>query len=139
MNFDNNINNAIKLLEEFNVNTIYLFGSASRGELRLDSDVDIAFLSDDDIDEYRTFMKAQEIANVFNRDCDLIDLKKTSTVLKAQIIGNGKKIFCNDEIKRAYFEMRSLKEYALLNEERAEILKNIESSGSVYGKRRNLQ
>ena len=90
MNFDNNINNAIKLLEEFNVNTIYLFGSASRGELRLDSDVDIAFLSDDDIDEYRTFMKAQEIANVFNRDCDLIDLKKTSTVLKAQIIGNGK-------------------------------------------------
>ena len=101
--------------------------------------MDIAFLSDDDIDEYRTFMKAQEIANVFNRDCDLIDLKKTSTVLKAQIIGNGKKIFCNDEIKRAYFEMRSLKEYALLNEERAEILKYIESSGSVYGKRRNLQ
>ena len=50
MNFDNNINNAIKLLEEFNVNTVYLFGSASRGELRVDSDVDIAFLSDDDID-----------------------------------------------------------------------------------------
>lgn len=138
MEFNNALDKAIESLKEFKANTIYLFGSASRDELRVDSDIDIAFLSDENIDEYVCFMKAQEIADIFKRDVDLIDLKKASTVFKAQIIGNGKIIFCDDNVKRAYFEMRSFKEYALLNEERAEILKNIEKSGSVYGKGRYL-
>lgn len=132
------LDKAIEMLKDFEINTIYLFGSASRDELRNDSDIDIAFLSDKDIDEYVCFMKAQEIADIFKRDVDLIDLKKASTVFKAQIIGHGKIIFCEDNVKRAYFEMRSFKEYALLNEERAEILKNIEKSGSVYGKGHHL-
>ncbi|SDP15254.1 Uncharacterized conserved protein YutE, UPF0331/DUF86 family [Clostridium gasigenes] len=125
MDFEEKLDEAIKLLQDFNPVIIYLFGSASRGELRNESDIDISFLSDDDIDEYICFMKAQELASIFNRDVDLIDMKKASTVFKAQIIGTAKKIFCNDENKRMYFEMRSFKEYALLNEERAEILKDI--------------
>lgn len=138
MSFEENLDKAIDTLKEFNINTVYLFGSASRGELREDSDIDIAFLTDENIDEYKCFMKAQEIANIFKRDVDLIDIKKASTVFKVQIIGNGKVVFCMDDVKRAYFEIRSFKEYALLNEERVEILKNIEESGSVYGKRRNI-
>lgn len=134
MKFRDALDKAIDLIKEFDVSTIYLFGSANRNELREDSDIDIAFLSDNNIDEYECFMKAQKIADVFKRDVDLIDLRKASTVFKAQIIGTGTVIFCSDNIKRAYFEMRSLKEYALLNEERAEILKNIEESGRVYGK-----
>ena len=133
MKLEIKLKETIELLKEFNPIIIYFFGSASRGELRNDSDIDIAFLPDKDIDEYTCFMKEQEIADIFKRDVDLIDLKKASTVFKAQIVGTGNIIYCIDEVKKAYFEMRSLKEYALLNEERQEILKNIKESGSVYG------
>lgn len=112
---------------------MYLFGSASKNQLKPESDIDIAFLSFSDIDEYTCFMKAQELEEIFKRDVDLIDLKKTSTVFKVQIIGTSSLIYCNDYVKRAYFEMRALKEYALLNEERAEIIKNIQKGDKIYG------
>ncbi|WP_297522105.1 nucleotidyltransferase domain-containing protein [uncultured Clostridium sp.] len=138
MNFNEKLEIGIELIKEFNVCTIYLFGSFSRGEERVDSDIDIAFLSDDNVDEYRCFMKAQELADIFKRDVDLIDLRKVTTVFKAQIIGSAKVIYCNDDSKRAYFEIRSLKEYALLNEERYEILERVKESGRVYGERCSL-
>ena len=133
MNLDEALTKAVLLLEEFNIISVYLFGSASKNELKANSDIDIAFLSFSDIDEYTCFMKAQELAEIFKRDVDLIDLRKASTVFKAQIIGTGSLIYCNDDVKRAYFEMRTLKEYALLNEERAEIIKNIQKGDKIYG------
>lgn len=133
MSLTENISKAILLLKEFNIISVYLFGSANRNELKPESDIDIAFLSFSDIDEYTCFMKAQELAEIFKRDVDLIDLNKASTVFKAQIIGTSSLIYCNDDVKRAYFEMRALKEYALLNEERAEIIKNIQKGDKVYG------
>ena len=130
-----NLNKAIQILkEEFNPIVIYLFGSAARNELRKDSDIDIAILTDNDIDPYECFMKAQELADVFKRDVDLINLNTSSTVFKAQVVGNGKKVYCSDETKRMYFEMRALKSYAILNEEREVILKKIKERGSIYGK-----
>jgi len=77
-------------------------------------------------------MLVQEIAGIFNRDIDLIDLSKASTVFKAQIVGTGKVIYCSDDTRRMYFEMRSFKEYALLNEEREVILRSIKERNSVY-------
>lgn len=122
------------LIEKINPYLIYIFGSAAKKSLREDSDIDIAFFSDEEFTDYEIFMFAQELADIVKKEIDLIDLKKASTVLKAQIIGTGEKIYCIDENRRMYFEMRSLKEYALLNEEREIILKNIEKRGSVYGK-----
>lgn len=131
MNLKENINKSILLLKDFNIISVYLFGSAAKNQLKPESDIDIAFLSFLDVDEYECFMKAQELAEIFKRDVDLIDLKKASTVFKAQIIGTSSLIYCNDDVKRAYFEMRALKEYALLNEERAEIIKNIQKGERV--------
>ncbi|MGL4762234.1 MAG: type VII toxin-antitoxin system MntA family adenylyltransferase antitoxin [Sarcina sp.] len=122
------------MLSDFNVSIIYIFGSFARNEVREDSDIDIAFLCDKEINEYECFMKGQEIADAVKREVDLIDLKKASTVFIAQVVGTGKVIYCNDEVKRGYFEMRALKEYALLNEERKVILDRIKESGTVYGK-----
>ncbi|MGY5216063.1 type VII toxin-antitoxin system MntA family adenylyltransferase antitoxin [Clostridium butyricum] len=133
MNLKENINKSILLLKDFNIISVYLFGSAAKNQLKPESDIDIAFLSFLDVDEYECFMKAQELAEIFKRDVDLIDLKKASTVFKAQIISTSSLIYCNDDVKRAYFEMRALKEYALLNEERAEIIKNIQKGDKIYG------
>lgn len=128
------INKCIQILkEEFDPIVIYLFGSASRNELREDSDIDIAFLTTNDIDPYTCFMKAQELADIFKREVDLINLNTSSTVFKANVVGTGRRIYCSDDNKRMNFEMRALKEYALLNEEREIILNKIKERGSVYG------
>lgn len=129
------LDRAIEIIkEEFNPIVIYLFGSAAKDELREDSDIDLAFLCDAEVDPYTCFMKAQEIADELKREVDLINLSEASTVFKAQIIGTGKVIYCKNNTERMYFEMRSLKEYALLNEERECILNKIKERGSVYGK-----
>lgn len=64
---------------------------------------------------------------------DLIDLSAASTVFQAQVVSTGKTIYCTDFNKKAQFEMKVLKMYARLNEERSLILKRIMESGSVYG------
>jgi len=112
---------------------IYLFGSITKNGFRSDSDIDIAFLSDVIISDYDLFLTAQEIADICGRDIDLIDLTKASAVLKAQIVGSGNVVFCNDKLRRMYYEMRALKEYAFLNEERAKIMEKINESGQIYG------
>lgn len=121
------------LIEKINPVIVYIFGSAIRGELREDSDIDIAYLSDTILTPYENFMFAQELADILKKDVDLIDLKEASAVFKAQVVGTGKVIYCSDENKRMYFEMRVFKEYVMLNEERDVIMKGIKERGSVYG------
>jgi uncharacterized protein len=123
------------LTEKLSPFLVYLFGSTVKGNLHKDSDVDIAFLSDQkELDNYEIFMIAQELASKLNRDVDLIDLKQASTVFQAQVVYNGKVIYCTNEQKKAQYELKTLKMYAKLNEERYEILKNINESGSIYEK-----
>lgn len=122
------------LIEKINPYLIYLFGSSVNGSLREDSDIDIAFLSDGEYSDYEIFMIAQELADIMKREVDLINLKKASTVFKAQVVGKGKTIYCKDDNRRMYFEMYAFKDYAILNEERAEILEGIKNRGNVYGK-----
>ena len=125
------------LVKYFNPVAIYLFGSASRNELREDSDIDLGFLTDYNvqIDEYDKFMKDQELADIFKREVDLVHVNSSSSVFKVQITYNGKLIYCCNDNKRMAFEMRVLKEYAMLNEERKEIVDNIMESGTVYGRK----
>ncbi|OQP07764.1 DNA polymerase subunit beta [Geobacillus sp. 46C-IIa] len=114
---------------------IYLFGSAARGALRPDSDVDIAFVSDGEpCDPYELFLLAGQLADKLGRDVDLVDLRRASTVFQAQVVSTGKAIDCRDERKRAEFEMKTLKMYVKLNEERAPVLKQITESGTIYEK-----
>jgi uncharacterized protein len=113
---------------------LVLFGSLAKGTARADSDVDIAFLSDDQCSSYQIFMIGQELAQLLGKEVDLLDLEQSSTVMKAQIVTSGRIIYCSDETKRMDFYIRALKEYALLNEERAPVLDELARRGSVYGK-----
>ena len=126
---------AIEILKkEFDPVLIYLFGSAARSELRVDSDIDLAFLSDEPRGSYEVFMVAQQLAEIFNRDVDLVDLGKASTVLKAQIVAYGKHIYEADLNRRISFEMVALKEYALLNEERQVVVDSFIKGGNSDAK-----
>ncbi|MCX7950948.1 MAG: nucleotidyltransferase domain-containing protein [Clostridiales bacterium] len=124
----NNVNDTIEtiikefLIEKVNPYFIIIFGSYAKEILRADSDIDIAFLSENSFDSYDLFMISQELASIIKKDVDLIDLNNASTVFRAQIIGTGKLIYSIDENKRMYFFMKSFKEYAKLNEERKVII-----------------
>ncbi|WP_417897795.1 hypothetical protein ABN702_16100 [Bacillus haimaensis] len=65
-------------------------------EHQKNSDTGIAFLSNQNLDEYQTFMSAQELAGILNKDVDLIDINKASKVFQAQIVST-KAIYCLDE------------------------------------------
>jgi len=117
---------------------ILVFGSWATGRAREDSDIDIAFLSDAKNNSYDVFMTGQALAVQLGMDVDLLDLSEASAVLKAQIVSGGRVLYCSDEARRMVFFMRTLKEYAVLNEERAPILTEIAERGSVYDYRRGL-
>ncbi|WP_294378780.1 type VII toxin-antitoxin system MntA family adenylyltransferase antitoxin [uncultured Clostridium sp.] len=125
------------IIENFHPIAIYLFGSASRGELRKDSDIDLGFLTDYNasVDEYFKFIKAQELADIFKRDVDLIHINSASTVFKIQITYYGRLIYCNNNYKRELFELYALREYTTLNEQRKEIIDSIKERGTVYGRK----
>lgn len=64
---------------------LFLFGSKAKGGFREDSDLDLAYLSDQDIAEYEQYMLAQKLAKLSGHEVDLIDLNKASTVLRSAI------------------------------------------------------
>lgn len=100
---------------------LVLFGSEAAGRARPESDIDVAFLSDLTFDPYETFLIAQDLATLLGRDVDLVDLSLASDVLRMQILGKGRVIL--DPVGRARdYKVRAMKEYALLNEERKEVV-----------------
>lgn len=120
------------LVKKINPYVIYLFGSEAQQQAWQDSDIDLAFLSERTLSHYERFMIAGELAAILNCDVDLVDLKEATTVFQAQVVGKGKVLYCADDDKKAQFEMKVFKEYAKLNEERAEILERIRKRGAVY-------
>lgn len=131
---DNKMQSEIKIFLKKKVSPmlVYIFGSTIRGTANKESDIDIAYLSDQVLDDYQIFMLAQELAGIIDRDVDLIDLKKASTVFQAQIVSTGKVIYCLDEKIRMNFEMKMLKMYSKLNEERQLIIDNVHKRGSIF-------
>lgn len=111
------------LIRKFNAHTVILFGSAAREELRQDSDVDIAFISALPAPSaYELFMASSELADLVNNEVDLIYFPNANPVFKAQIIGTGEVLYDSEPFLRQTAFMIALKEYALLNDERKEIV-----------------
>lgn len=110
--------------QKVNPELIYIFGSYANNNERQNSDIDIALLSDNKIDRYQLFLLAEKLADKLKKEVDLIDIKQASTVFKTQII-QGKLIYNDNNYKKMNFELKTLKEYARLNEEREEILERV--------------
>ncbi len=110
------------LVEQFSAYAVYLFGSAAKEALRIDSDIDIAFSSFETASALSCFEAAQYLADILGHEVDLINMKNASTVLRMQIIAAGKRIYCSQMNQVLRDEMIAYKSYAMLNEERQEIL-----------------
>lgn len=106
---------------------IYVFGSTNQNRVRDDSDIDIAILTDQDIDEYKLYLISQQLADVLKREVDLIDLKKVSTVFKAEVFKTGRLIYHSDNLVKMNFQLGILQEYVFLNERRKEVIYKLKS------------
>lgn len=128
-----NLGRVLELLDErIHPFAVYLFGSAARSQLREDSDIDLAYLTDRTVPPYEQYLISQEAAELIHREVDLVNLRNVETVFCAQIITHSRVLVNRDKQRVASFHIRTLKEYALLNEERALILQSIRDRGSLY-------
>jgi len=102
---------------------VYLFGTAAAGTLREDSDVDIAVLSEGALEPVALFDAAQRLATLLGRDVDLVDLGRASTVMRAQVVANGRRLTTTSSLEIDTFEMLALSDYARLAEERRPVVR----------------
>jgi uncharacterized protein len=117
------------------VEGIYLFGTFGTFMERPESDLDIALLlppAEAKKGKSLTFSDCHdELESLTERSVDLINLRETNTVFQNEIITEGRLIHAANETETDAFEMKVLSLYQKLNEERAGILHDIETSGRV--------
>ena len=123
----------IELTAPLKPSFVYLFGSAARGELRTESDIDIAFYGLDPVSPSLLLDVSESMASIFHRNIDLVDLYSSNDVFRAQVIGTGELLIANHPSVLCERQMRWLKQYAMLNRERRPIIERIKREGSVYG------
>lgn len=114
------------------VPSVYVFGSQASGEARDDSDIDLAVYTGKMIPNELVWNCKFKIAELTNKEVDLVDLSKASTVLQFQVISSGVQLFAADE-NIEWFESKVYWLYLTLNEDRQSILDDIAKSGRVYG------
>ena len=111
----------------------YVFGSQASGESGPESDLDLAILVDAKPDPDLILAIKGDLSTALHLDVDLVDLVRANTVTRAQVIANGELLCAKDPVSIAHFETSCLAAYALLNEERREILDEILRTGNIYG------
>ncbi len=104
-----------------NLKALYIFGSFADDTVNRESDIDIAYLAEDTLNNIQRWEIAQALARRLNIDVDLVDLKTTNTVFRFQIISTGKRIF-GDGYDVEEFEMLSYSFYLRFQEERQSII-----------------
>lgn len=103
---------------------IYLHGSAAKGQIHTESDIDIALLFEGKNipDRMKLFFLAPVIEKVVGRIVDLSIMTMEDPVFAKEVLANGKQLYCSDTMLCARFAMYVFSFYGKLNDERAEIL-----------------
>jgi predicted nucleotidyltransferase len=112
---------------------VYQFGSTVEKSEHPGSDLDLAVLVSRPLDNVDRWTLQEELATQLHRDVDLVDLRAASTVMQMQVLSRGTVLEEWDRTARQQFEMQVYSAYALLNEERADILERVQDRGRIYG------
>ncbi|MFM8656467.1 MAG: type VII toxin-antitoxin system MntA family adenylyltransferase antitoxin, partial [Chthoniobacterales bacterium] len=113
-----------RLEKEEHLAVAYLLGSAARGDLRPDSDLDIALLPARGcvITPQERLSLAADLEDIAGRTVDLGVLSTANLVYAKEAVAHGRVIFERDHAARARFAMLVLSMYASLQECRREVL-----------------
>ena len=112
------------LQSKMKLRLLILYGSYASGHATEKSDIDIAFLADDEIDAFESQLNwSLELASMMHvESVDLVDLKTIDTVFRFVIVSTGNIIFQDgnfDEYLDLAYTM-----YLQLNDDRKELLEN---------------
>lgn len=116
-----------------NALSIYAFGSRIQGTANAQSDLDLAVLVAGYADPLQLFEMANQLADKFGYEVDLLDLRAASTVMQYQVITTGRRLWAKD-IQADLFDIFIMKEKLYLDELRAEQIEEIRTTGTVYEK-----
>lgn len=122
------------LLDNLECEAIVLFGSYSRGTQNAESDIDIAIKVKEKLDKKELYRLSNLLADEFNKEVDLINLDEIGDTFRYEILINGKKLYCKDELQFELYKLDMYREFLELNESRQEIINNIKKGGNIYGK-----
>ena len=119
------------------IEAVYLFGSFADGTEDDGSDLDLALLFCPPLDRRERknlFMHPlhAQLQRLTERKVDLLNLRQMPTVLQKEIVMLGWRIYCADEVVADEFDLGVLSRYQKLNQERAEILQQFETTGRAY-------
>jgi predicted nucleotidyltransferase len=109
---------------------IYLFGSQNNATATNQSDIDIAYLSEKDMSDLDRWRISQLLANKLSKDVDLIDIKKSDTIFRYQIISSATRIY-GDGYEVESFETLAYSFYLRFQEERKPIIDAIKKRKSI--------
>jgi len=110
---------------------VYLFGSQALNMAGPDSEIDLAILAGGRQDTLTLWNLGQDLASMFDRDVDLLDLRAATTVMQYQIITTGRRLWKKD-LQAGLFECAVLSQKTELDTARAALLQDIQREGRVY-------
>jgi predicted nucleotidyltransferase len=100
-----------ELAKKPEIKLAYLIGSAARGSLRADSDLDIVLVVDSDylekVDFGSLYLTLSRTVNHPNLDLRMAALKKTDPLFLFNVIG-GELLYSRDEKERVNFEAKTM-------------------------------
>lgn len=101
-----------KLAREYGIALFVLFGSQATGYTHAKSDVDIGFLSLEDIDYRKRYAISQTLARSFkHRDIELVNLEEVSPELKRQVSEQGLLLYEKSPTVFDAFKIRAYRVY----------------------------
>ncbi|WP_163560961.1 nucleotidyltransferase domain-containing protein [Halomonas sp. NO4] len=112
---------------------LYLFGSQATGETGDASDVDLAILLPHPLDAASRWALTGELADILDRDVDLIDLRQASTILQQQVVAEGQRLWSRS-LDVEEFELTVQSEYWDLAIQRRDLIADIKQRGRVHGR-----
>ena len=109
----------------------WVFGSAASGRLRAGSDVDIAVMQEQRMGTEQHLALTEQLSSALQRDVDLIDFSRSTSVMHQQILTTGQRILCRDALAVDNYEAFCLTEYLHFNARRQAQLRDVMHRGRV--------
>jgi predicted nucleotidyltransferase len=124
---------AVLKLQWPELEAIYLFGSWGSIAQHADSDLDVAVLLPvGQTFEFDAWSSTRfELQKLVGCPVDLVNLREASTVFQKEVTWKGHRLLTANPYQVAVFESLVMSFYQKLNEERREILMQIQQTGSV--------